>query len=826
MKTASNRTSTSAAVGTALLLSAFLVVGQSPFVEVLETGDLGHLAADSGASWGDFDNDGDMDLYVPNWERRLNYLYRNDGDGVFNAMGEDEIGDLASDDGDTPMGVWADIDNDGDLDLYLANRTSGRDLIYLNNGDGQFDRHMPLAFASPAHASDCASLFDYDQDGLLDVFVTTWPSSGPGVDALYHNEGDLVFSSMGAFTPETEGLLGFWGDIDEDGDYDIIVGDFNNSRASHFHLNQAAQNAPSEFVVSTTFPNGSTLPNRLSDADWGDFDNDGDLDLLAGHSTHSGCGLFRNDGGGTYTKIDIALQGNLRSGTVVWVDVDNDGRLDMLVETWDTSKGNRGLAYSYLKNLGGESFEESVVVSGVDFLGELHLPNPGDFDNDGDMDFFLVVSTESGNPDQLWRNQSKDNHWLKLVLKGTVSNASAIGAIVRVRATVGGAQTWQMRQIFAGGKYLAQPDPRPNFGLGDATVADVVRIEWPSGLVQELTNIAADQIHTVVEPVRLNLDTPDQLSWPFSRAFMSELESAPTVDGPWTPTAEPVQTDGNRKSIAIQANVSRRFYRLRSVPPVPLLPNPDPDKLVWIPPGIFMMGSPGTEPEREALVLPTGYGDETLHQVTLTRGFWMAKHETTQEDYTAVMGSNPSAFSGVNLPVESVTWHESVAYCEQLTSRELAAGRLPEGYVYRLPTEAEWEYACRAGTSTAFHLGDELRSGEANFDGTREYSVTDGGTVANPLGIAAGQTLSVSRRSSRPNAWAFTICLEMSENGAQIASIIIPPALSQTRPLPVQRTIGVRWNEADIGEHREPIAAAPTGISTAPTTGTAITAFA
>jgi eukaryotic-like serine/threonine-protein kinase len=134
------------------------------------------------------------------------------------------------------------------------------------------------------------------------------------------------------------------------------------------------------------------------------------------------------------------------------------------------------------------------------------------------------------------------------------------------------------------------------------------------------------------------------------------------------------------------------------------------DLMVWIPPGTFLIGSPEDEVDRSE-----NEGPQT--QVTLTQGFWMGKHEVTQGEYLAVVGSNPSYFNGVqgetdygtdlNRPVESVSWDDAVAYCAALTARERAAGRAPMSYAYRLPTEAEWEYACRAGTTTRFSYGDD-----------------------------------------------------------------------------------------------------------------------
>ena len=132
---------------------------------------------------------------------------------------------------------------------------------------------------------------------------------------------------------------------------------------------------------------------------------------------------------------------------------------------------------------------------------------------------------------------------------------------------------------------------------------------------------------------------------------------------------------------------------------IPLSDTVDLD-MIWIEPGTFMMGRPKDELGR--------YDDEVQHEVTLTKGYWLGKYEVTQAQYETVMGTNPSYWKGANLPVEIVSWSNAMDFCAKLTASEKAAGRLPNGYEYTLPTEAQWEYACRAGTTTALNSGKNL----------------------------------------------------------------------------------------------------------------------
>ncbi len=156
--------------------------------------------------------------------------------------------------------------------------------------------------------------------------------------------------------------------------------------------------------------------------------------------------------------------------------------------------------------------------------------------------------------------------------------------------------------------------------------------------------------------------------------------------------------------------------------------------MIWIKPGTFMMGSPEDEIGR--------WDDEDLHEVTLTQGYWMGKFEVTQAQYEAMMGTNPSKWKGAALPVEMVSWFDAKEFCAKLTASEKAAGRLPEGYEYTLPTEAQWEYACRAGTATALNngknLSDVIECSEMDEVGWYWYNCDD---MTHPVG------------QKKPNAW-------------------------------------------------------------------------
>lgn len=160
------------------------------------------------------------------------------------------------------------------------------------------------------------------------------------------------------------------------------------------------------------------------------------------------------------------------------------------------------------------------------------------------------------------------------------------------------------------------------------------------------------------------------------------------------------------------------------------------NNLVWIPPGTFTMGSPDSETNRDS--------DEMKHQVTVSRGFYISKYETTRREYFVVMNYPYYITKDLERPIEGVAWSYALNYCARLTEKERKAGRLPQGYIFRLPTEAEWEYACRADTTTATAYGNSLNSGQANFNGDYPYNTS-------VKGLYLGQSELVG--SYKPNGW-------------------------------------------------------------------------
>src|ERR1043166_6018786 len=274
-----------------------------------------------GAVWADYDNDGFPDLFVCN-RGGNNFLYHNNGNGTFTKI---VSGSIVTDVGDSVAAAWGDYDNDGFVDLYVSNRSSLTNFLYHNNGNGTFTRVFSSALVADAVTSDGCAWGDYDNDGYLDLFVATQTGLS---NLLFHNNGDGTFTKItnGVIVTEQANSRGAsWADYNNDGWIDLFVS--NIGSPSFLYRN----NGNGTFTKITS---GSIVTN-VADSHgcaWGDYDNDGYPDLFVGNDGQNNF-LYHNNGDGTFTQItsgQIVNDGG-DSREISWGDYDNDGYLDLFV---------------------------------------------------------------------------------------------------------------------------------------------------------------------------------------------------------------------------------------------------------------------------------------------------------------------------------------------------------------------------------------------------------------------------------------------------------------------------------------------------------------
>jgi hypothetical protein len=467
-----------------------LIVAQKPLAQSFTKITTGAIVNDGGnsfgCSWGDYDTDGDLDLFVTNGGSQSNFLYRNNGNGSFTKV---TAGVIVNDGGDSRGSSWGDYDKDGDLDLFVANAVVQSNFLYRNDGNGSFTKITSGTVVNDGGNSFGCSWGDYDNDGDLDLFVA---NGGGQSNFLYRNDGN------GSFTKITSGTIAndggdsqgcAWADYDNDGDIDLFVA---NAIVQSNFLYRNDGNGSFTKITSGTIVNDGGNSFGCS---WGDYDNDGDLDLFVTNGGNQSNFLYRNDGNGSFTKIT--------SGTIVndggdsrgssWGDYDNDGDLDLFV-------ANDIQSNFLYRNDGNGSFTKITSGTIVNDGGTSQGCAWADYDNDGDLDLF--VANADGQSNFLYSNNGNTNRWLIIKCVGKVSNTSAIGAKVKVRATVNGTSRLQIREIAAQTGYLSQNSLNAEFGLGNAATVDSLKIEWPSGKKQVFTRVATNQFLVISE------DTP------------------------------------------------------------------------------------------------------------------------------------------------------------------------------------------------------------------------------------------------------------------------------------------------------------------------------
>ena len=470
-------------VGGSAPLPTFTKITSGPVVSV---------GSSSSLAWGDYNNDGFIDLYVNPFNGGGSLLYSNNGNGTFTRI---TAGNIGTDVNNAFGAAWADYDNDGALDLFVATSTSANDWLYHNNGNGSFTKVTAGAIVSSGGNGNNCSWGDYDNDGFVDL----WVANSDQRDFLYHNNGD------GSFTRITNGPIaekagnsqgGSWGDYDNDGRLDLFVSRVNEPNLLYHNEGNGVFRAITNGTIVTE-------PTVSQGTSWGDYDNDGYLDLFVANPVNGQKNfLYHNNGDGTFSKITTGpVVGDTFGACGVWADYDNDGFLDLFV-------ANRsGLLNSLFHNNGDGTFTKISDVIPTTDPNNSFSAAWADYDNDGFPDLF--VSNVGTYNNFLYHNNGNSNNWLNIKCEGRISNRAAIGAKVRLKATIGGRSLWQLREVSGGGGLGSQNDLRAQFGLGDAAMAERVRIEWPSGIVQELDNIVAKQFLTIVEP-QLSISPKEQ----------------------------------------------------------------------------------------------------------------------------------------------------------------------------------------------------------------------------------------------------------------------------------------------------------------------------
>jgi hypothetical protein len=473
-------------------------------------------SATGGAAAGDYDADGDIDLFITRGDIGPNLLYRNNGAGVFEdvaAAAGLAFTATATETYRHSGPIFADMDGDRDLDLFLGGLSGDPAMIFANNGDGTFTNVTAGSgidnLVSPT--SITAAFGDYDLDGDLDMFISHYETlrdrENPGdTEHLWRNDsadGRIRFTSVSVeagispsiltqFDPYvTIGIRDFtftpaFARIDDDLYPDLLsVADFNFTRYYHNNGDGTFANATDPEVLTDTNGMGSAL---------GDYDHDGDLDWFV--TSINDNRLYENDGG---TFIDRTDELDVRNGGWGWgacmFDFENDGDLDIYhTNGWEVDAYRSDISRAFVGS-GGGPFVESAEELGLDDTQDGRGVVCADFDNDGDVDI-LQLHRDSTISATMWRNDTNGNNFLRVKLIGQPPNTEAAGA--RIYLTIGAVT--QMREIMIGNNFVSQNPAIQIFGLGNATQADEIRVQWPDGRETIDSAVAANRTLTLSHP--------------------------------------------------------------------------------------------------------------------------------------------------------------------------------------------------------------------------------------------------------------------------------------------------------------------------------------
>jgi len=478
----------------ALLPFRLTTFAATTFTDVTMEARLGDKGLGIGVVCGDYDDDGDLDLYVVRggWgelSRAPDTLYRNDG-GTFTKDEQLKHANSGLD------GVFVDYDNDSDLDFWLS--TKEGIFLHRNLGKGAFSNDITAETGLRVGLGAFTTAFgDYDKDGYLDIYLGIG-----GSNRLYRNNGNGTFADVTAQAKVGDKRQSFsvhFFDYDNDGYLDIHVLNAEGRFVGIDNTDLLYRNNGDGTFTEVGDKAGVRHIGSGRCAISGDYDNDGDLDLLLGGRRYNV--FYQNNGDGTFTDVtkEIGLNPSLSGEAACFGDYDNDGYLDLFVTRWKQLN-------SLYHNNGDGTFTEvtqkaGLAVEGLISSGTIFF----DYDNDGALDIFVATYSASQRlyrsnsaSQRLYRNNGTENNWFQVKLIGTESNRDGIGA--RVKTEAGNLR--MMREI-SSGSFRVHPSLTAHFGVGNNKRVDKIEVHWPSGEVDVLNDIPANQVIVIKEGVGL-----------------------------------------------------------------------------------------------------------------------------------------------------------------------------------------------------------------------------------------------------------------------------------------------------------------------------------
>ena len=478
--------------GSVLLVGSLTALSHAqldPFARVTEGELVEYQGSSRGAAWGDFDGDGDPDLFVshPTYDgpSQRNALFRNDSGTLVPVQSEVSHARPAGWEGAT----WIDVDGDGDLDLHTVGR-NGAGSQFFENRNGVLTTLDRDPFDGAVTSASMTCWADADGDGWLDPFVV---GSGEDTNHLFRNLGDWRMEPV-ALSPEGEGggrsrscaWVALGGErlpslvIANARQPNVLLRNEGGMRLRDDPTSAVRLDERYSYGLSTVDANG----DGIQDVFVANFDADNSL-LLG-----------TPDGRLDPTELGTSLQSAASKGHV-WGDFDHDGRIDLYLGSGTPRPGMlnrlwRGDSHGgFVLDMNGayaQDADTSAAVAGADM------------DGDGDIDLFVANWGSAGSQDRLYRNQGADGHWLQVDLEGRAPNTMGVGTQVSIRSNQRGEPVWQHRWLGLSTGYAGQNEPRLHFGLGDATVVDSLIVRWPSGATSTRTRVASDQTLRVAEP--------------------------------------------------------------------------------------------------------------------------------------------------------------------------------------------------------------------------------------------------------------------------------------------------------------------------------------